>query len=115
VSNESDNAVGMTAVSELHACPACGGLTSIVERGHPDEVRYRRRCTDPWCGRSLPLPESEFREQSWSGPQSPVPVLPPITDGDGSVFRGIRLAGWPRCIFGHAQPRPACRGCGTVV
>ena len=67
MSNENDRPVEPTSVSDWHLCPACGGPTSIIGRGDPDEVRYRRRCIDPWCGRSLPVPESESESASGTG------------------------------------------------
>ena len=53
-------------------CPACGGPTSlheetIIRLSHPDEMRYRYRCVDPWCGRSLPAPESESESATGRG------------------------------------------------
>jgi hypothetical protein len=62
-SNSSDSA-NLTIVRDWQLCPACGGPTSlheetIIRLGLPREVNYRRRCEDPWCGRSLPLPDRE--------------------------------------------------------
>ena len=63
MSSESDNSVELRLVSQRHVCPVCGGPTSpheetIIRLGHTDEVRYRHRCVDTWCGGSLPLPET---------------------------------------------------------
>jgi hypothetical protein len=63
-SNSSSDSADLTMVSDWQLCPACGGRTAlheetIIRLGVPREVRYRRRCEDPWCGRSLPVPDIE--------------------------------------------------------
>ena len=68
-----DNALVRHRASDGRACAACGGPTSpheetIIRLGHPDEMRYRYRCLDPWCGRSLPTPVKESESATGTGP-----------------------------------------------
>jgi len=61
---ESNDTVERPIAGEQHACPACGGPMvpreeTIIRLGQTDEVRYRQRCVDPWCGRSLQLPDAK--------------------------------------------------------
>lgn len=63
MSSENNNSVESRLVSQRLVCPVCGGPTSqheetIFRLGQTDEVRYRYRCVDPWCGGSLQLPET---------------------------------------------------------
>ena len=68
MSTNDNSPVGMMTVDE-QVCPACGGPGSlheetIIRLGSPRRVRNLRRCVDPWCGRSLPLPGTESFEKT---------------------------------------------------
>jgi hypothetical protein len=72
MSINSSDPVDLTVVRDWQLCPACGGPTSlheetIIRLGLPHEVRYPRRCEDPWCGRSLPVPGHEREPAHGSG------------------------------------------------
>jgi hypothetical protein len=61
MSIESNDTVPLQRTGERHTCAACGGPMmpreeTIIRLGHADEVRFRERCVDPWCGRSLQVP-----------------------------------------------------------
>ena len=63
---ESDNTVDLPLVGQRQVCPACGGPMvrreeTIIRLGQTDEVRHRQRYVDPWCGRSLQLPDTTLR------------------------------------------------------
>ena len=52
-----DNDISAYSGNPGHTTDRRGGLLgTIVQLAHPDRVGYRRRCVDPWCGRSLPVP-----------------------------------------------------------
>jgi len=64
MSSNSNDSFELTIVGDWRLCPACGGPTllreeTVIRLGLPREVTYRRRCEDPWCGRSLPVPDNE--------------------------------------------------------
>ena len=69
MATENNKPAELTLLSQRHLCPVCGGPTSLREEtlirlGHPNEVRYSHRCSDPWCGGSLQLPEAVREEQA---------------------------------------------------
>ena len=92
-------------------CPACGGPTSLHEEtvirlAHPEEMRYRYRCVDPWCGRSLPAPESESDSATGSGAGDRDPLGWPAV---GGLQWARRLAARTLVTPGARRAGPQCR------
>jgi hypothetical protein len=68
MATENNKLAELRLVRQRHQCPVCGGPTSlreetIIRLGHPNEVRYAHRCSDPWCGGSLQRPETAREER----------------------------------------------------